>query len=575
MTSDRHRYERIYAVAAWAFVLIAIAVRVGLYLRNRALWLDEVMLAMNVVERSIGELFQPLDYNQSAPLGFLLVAKLATIILGQNDWVLRAVPLAAGIAAAPLFLLTAQRALVSPLAPLRNNYPSAVEVTTNTVPHATTAPAVSQSNNVIVVADEQHMDAYDTPMPAQTATLDPIAVGANHTDWQAVLYTLALFAISFPLVRYASEFKQYAYDLAASAAILWLALRLWAAPASIARAAALTAAGAVLLWFSHPLLFVLAAVGAVTAVRFAVARDGRALVYLLAIGAIWAASFGLSYLVSLRHYAGDTELTAWWEHAFLPFPPHSPADVKWFFWTFVAVFEHPLGLLLPGLGALAFLLGCVTLAQSRPWVLALVLAPIIVALAASALRLYPFTERFIIFLAPSLIIVTGAGIHYVVHALWPRARIAAALFVALLFLQPALVLANELAQPGDPGVRPALAQLAQSESDAPIYVYHWAQYEVRYYASAYGIDSDRFIVGSTARNEWNHYAAELEKLRGTPEVWFLFVDVPFFLGRNEEQYMLTVLDDWGTRSAEHHSPRARLYRYDLSPQEPQPETTTP
>ncbi|MEX2015799.1 MAG: hypothetical protein WD873_04110 [Candidatus Hydrogenedentales bacterium] len=577
MTVDYRRHARTFAIAAWAMVVVAVAVRVGLYLRHRALWLDEAMLAMNVADRSIGELFKPLDYNQSAPVGFLLVVKTATWIFGQTDWVLRATPLVAGIAAAPLFLLAAQRALRAP-AQVVAAAPPVFEEHANTT---TTHPEfIAPAGDDFVIAGAEDAAPVEQRSLAPAAPVETPLTGsatAKH-EWPAVLYAMALFAVSMPLVRYASEFKQYAFDLAASAAVLWLALRLWERPQSITRAAAFAAAGAVLVWFSHPLLFVLAGVGIITAVRFAAARDGRASGLLLVAGVVWVLSFGIGYLVSLRHYAGDAELTAWWQHAFLPFPPRSPADVKWFLWSFVSVFEHPLGLVLPGLGALAFLVGCVCMGRTQPWILALLLAPVIIALVASAFRLYPFTERFIIFLAPFLIIPTGAGMQQVTQALWPRARVAAVLLVVLVFLQPLLVLANELGRPGDPGVRPALAKLAETDEAVPVYVYHWAQFEARYYAPIYGVDMDRFVIGATARKDWWHYRGELEELRDRERVWFLFVDVPFFLGRNEEQYFLTVLEEFGQRTAEHHWPRARLYLYDLrSPAAAgQPtETTTP
>ena len=50
------------------------------------------MLALNLVERTPRQLLEPLDWNQGAPAGFLLVAKAAIAVFGASEWALRLVP---------------------------------------------------------------------------------------------------------------------------------------------------------------------------------------------------------------------------------------------------------------------------------------------------------------------------------------------------------------------------------------------------------------------------------------------------------------------------------------------------
>ncbi|MBD2104795.1 glycosyltransferase family 39 protein [Leptolyngbya sp. FACHB-261] len=73
------------------------------YASNRSLWADEAVLALNIIDRSFLELLQPLDYDQGAPVGFLMIEKLAVQALGNHEYALRLFPLLTGIAA--LFLL--------------------------------------------------------------------------------------------------------------------------------------------------------------------------------------------------------------------------------------------------------------------------------------------------------------------------------------------------------------------------------------------------------------------------------------------------------------------------------------
>nr|CAA9221785.1 hypothetical protein AVDCRST_MAG63-537 [uncultured Armatimonadetes bacterium] len=100
--------------AALAIMLIGFALRLAGFLSNRSLWLDEAYLALNLMQRDFGELLQPLSYRQAAPVGFLLAADAATLLLGSGEQALRFVPLLAGLASLPLFWLLARRCLPAP-----------------------------------------------------------------------------------------------------------------------------------------------------------------------------------------------------------------------------------------------------------------------------------------------------------------------------------------------------------------------------------------------------------------------------------------------------------------------------
>jgi uncharacterized membrane protein len=93
---------------------LGILLRLRQYLTGRSLWLDEAMLASSVVDRGFAGLFQPLEYGQGSPVGFLLVEKAFHLLFGRSEYSLRLFPLLAGLAAVWLFYLLLQRVTHGP-----------------------------------------------------------------------------------------------------------------------------------------------------------------------------------------------------------------------------------------------------------------------------------------------------------------------------------------------------------------------------------------------------------------------------------------------------------------------------
>ena len=83
-------------LASLVLFVVGVALRLYHYVDRRSLWLDEVWVSLNIVGRSFLGLARPLDYAQSAPVGFLWAERLAVVIGGVNELALRAFPLLAG-----------------------------------------------------------------------------------------------------------------------------------------------------------------------------------------------------------------------------------------------------------------------------------------------------------------------------------------------------------------------------------------------------------------------------------------------------------------------------------------------
>ena len=94
---ERHGHAANIARGVMVVVLVGAALRLAAYFTVRSLWLDEAMLANNIVGRSFVALLGPLGENQSAPWLFLFGERAAAMVLGPNELALRLLPLIAGI----------------------------------------------------------------------------------------------------------------------------------------------------------------------------------------------------------------------------------------------------------------------------------------------------------------------------------------------------------------------------------------------------------------------------------------------------------------------------------------------
>jgi hypothetical protein len=104
----------IETVAVTLVIGFGLLLRLRQYTLNLSFWLDEAMLALNIVQRTFGELIKPLDYDQGAPLGFLWTIKAAETLLGNRELSLRLFPFLMGCLSL-IVLWLVSRQLIKPL----------------------------------------------------------------------------------------------------------------------------------------------------------------------------------------------------------------------------------------------------------------------------------------------------------------------------------------------------------------------------------------------------------------------------------------------------------------------------
>jgi len=386
---------------------------------------------------------------------------------------------------------------------------------------------------------------------------------------EAVPIAVFLFAISEPLIYYSSEVKQYSIDVFIALSILYFVTRNIQAKRLTARnIIAFGILGAIVIWFSHPSVFILAGAGVSLAVFSFVRKDWARIGHLSIAFSFWALSLILCYLVSLADLSDNQGLLNYWGGAFMPFPPSSLGDIKWFFSTFFELFDNPVGLSLSGIAALAFLVGSVSIFVQKKEQFFFLVIPILLTLLASGFHLYPFQGRLLLFLVPSILLFIAEGAEQIRYKTRHNSPFIGITLICLLFLKPSYSAGYHLIKPRTKEeIKPVISYLREHEQSGDLlYVYYSAVPAYKFYSNIFGLNDNIYIEGVSSRDNWGNYIDDIDKLRGNNRVWLLFSHVYTHQGVNEEKFFLNYLDRTGTKLDASKSVGASVYLYDLNDQ---------
>ncbi|WP_375436313.1 glycosyltransferase family 39 protein [uncultured Hymenobacter sp.] len=98
-----------HARIALAVAFVGVFLRLVLFIDNRSLWIDELYLNGNIIKMGFLDLLtKPLDYQQKAPLGYLVMVKLAVTLFGKGERAVRLFSLLTGIGSLFFFIPVAR-----------------------------------------------------------------------------------------------------------------------------------------------------------------------------------------------------------------------------------------------------------------------------------------------------------------------------------------------------------------------------------------------------------------------------------------------------------------------------------
>lgn len=223
------------------------------------------------------------------------------------------------------------------------------------------------------------------------------------------LLCLFLFAVSSGPVYYATETKQYSVDLCLTVLVAYVTVVMLRQPPRRLVVAAWAATCATVIWFSHPVVFVVAAVSAVALLLAAADRD-RARLRLIGSGVgLWVASLVVDYLVVLRALGANAALNGYWADGFAPSSGGLGGLWSWLGVRFTSLLSDPLGMGFVDLAVVPVLAGLVALPFLRREGAVLSVIPL-AAFAAATLHLYPLKWRLALYLVPVLLLALGATV---------------------------------------------------------------------------------------------------------------------------------------------------------------------
>lgn len=451
----------------WFSLWLGVFLRLYVFAGGRMLWLDESMIALNLLTRSDAELFEPLNFLQIAPVGWLFANKLALQLTGSVDYGLRLVALIMGLGSLGLFAGLARRLFSMPV--------------------------------------------------AASITL--------------------VFALSGLLVRYAAELKPYGSDIFFTLAVLCLVFLIWESSGQKARLyiGALALTGLIGLAFSFPLVYVLAGSVGLLIVRLWFGERRHDASLLAAAAVSWLVVFAvLMKMIYIGQAEGAGFRGGGVDHFFnrtgyAPFPPTRVADLVWYprwahhtakflFGEYSAYF----GMILAGAGG-------VLMGRKRPWMLAIITAPLVLALFGSMLKAYPLYERLILFTLPLVLLLVAQSFEALRAELSARARLPVlagalvafaigALFPLLDGLKTSPAFAKQ-------DLGPALQIIAADYQPGDrLVVNTWAVPTYLLYRHRYGLEGTEWTIRSNGKMAGTCLASALGDLPFGTRIWSLEVD---------------------------------------------------
>lgn len=485
---DGHSWDRRSLGLAWCVIALGWLLRIARFADNRSLWDDEASLAESIVSVPFAELFGPLANDQGAPFGFLFLVRLVVDAWGPHEMALRLIPLIAGLASLPLFLLVLRRLLPTWAAMV------ALLLLAVSEPQIYYASEVKQYScdvafALAVIASFLHIDWRD-PRPLQCAGLMLVCVWALCMSMPAVFVIAACCVVTLLLV-----WRQ----------------------------------GFPMRW---PIV-----TGSICAVAFAVC-------YTITLQAVGGSEYLRSFWKQWGGFMPMPPVSAEQAFWFLNTPFNyfiDPAGLH---------ASGGLAIVLVALGCGYF--GRNDPAKLAMLVVPILFTLFASMLErypfSTSFRTFPpYVGRLILFTVPFAFILMAAGIELLRTTSIARQPKVATLAVIVILLVPGVYALKRLVlPPGHMCLRQQFEYFEnQLQADDVVYLHWSAEPSFRYYRHRFPVIASKVVIGEHSRDDWGGYKADVVRKTQNHRTWFVFAHHPDFNIVNEKRTFRYLIQETG------------------------------
>jgi hypothetical protein len=206
------------------------------------------------------------------------------------------------------------------------------------------------------------------------------------------------------------------------------------------------------------------------------------------------------------------------------------------------------------------LLGCAVLMFKDRKKFAFLFLPFCFVLIASAFEKYPFRERLLLFLVPSMLLLIMEGIGAIQEKIGRYGAMVAVCLVGVIGYEPVRLAGHHVSHPvWREETKPVLAYIrSQWQRGDRMYVYYGGRRSFWYYGPALGFGSEDAVIGNESRQDFDVYRREVARFKDEPRVWIYFAHI---LPR-EEAFIVSHLDSIGVQRQFYEATDAKAYLYD-------------
>ncbi len=348
-------------------------------------------------------------------------------------------------------------------------------------------------------------------------------------------FSAAIFSVSYFMIYYATEVKQYMTDIAVILILYNFILSF--RQNKFSDLVGLAVFGVVAMFSSTISVIPLFLIGTYLLYKGITQKKHTSA---LLVPVSWLIFLAINYVIFIHDHPTAEIMRTHWQSKFLPTDIFSNAFYEFLIYAIGTSFRRIVDVdFYWSIALISALYGIyILLCRKKYWWLYFLIVPALIHLMLSALELYPYYGRFILYLSPLLIIMMSIG--------WVSAcnKLAYASVRWMALLLPFLFFFYSLM--GDIPIEKEEIKMSLNfvrdniQPQHKIYVYYGAERAYKFYTQFGEFDQLPIaVMGKNGRKNPQIYDADMETLNGL--VWLVFAHVKGFDSQstNEEEYIMS------------------------------------